>query len=25
MLADLASRYPPAELAHVRRTLDQLA
>jgi Ser/Thr protein kinase RdoA (MazF antagonist) len=24
MLADLASRYPPAELAHVRRTLDQL-
>ena len=25
MLADLANRYPPAELAHVRRTLDQLA
>ena len=25
MLADLANRYSPAELAHVRRTLDQLA
>jgi hypothetical protein len=25
MLADLAGRHPPAELAHVRRTLDQLA
>jgi Ser/Thr protein kinase RdoA (MazF antagonist) len=25
MLADLAGRYPPAELAHVRRTLEQLA
>ena len=25
MLRDLAGRYPPAELAHVRRTLEQLA
>jgi hypothetical protein len=25
MLADLAGRYPPAGLAHVRRTLEQLA
>jgi Ser/Thr protein kinase RdoA (MazF antagonist) len=25
MLVDLAGRYPPAELAHIRRTLDQLA
>jgi aminoglycoside phosphotransferase (APT) family kinase protein len=25
MLIDLAGRYPPAELAHVRRMLDQLA
>jgi Phosphotransferase enzyme family len=25
MLIDLASRYPPAELAHVHHTLDQLA
>jgi len=25
MLADLAGRYPPAELAHIRRTLDDLS
>jgi hypothetical protein len=25
MLVDLAGRYPPAELAHVRRTLEELA